>query len=165
MSSAVILAITAVVLVSAIIGATRSEGPPRAEIDNLRFMAGSWTCEIWGGRFDETWIVPAAGTMQGVGRHVSDGKTGFMEFLSIEPVGDGLTMFILLGAPSKGAKTPVAFPMVELSPGHAVFERPANDYPKRLTYEAKDDGSLFCRIEGPKDGKPAHDDFHFKRVQ
>lgn len=33
-------------------------------IGNLRWMAGTWSCETWGGAFEEAWLDSAGETMQ-----------------------------------------------------------------------------------------------------
>src|SRR5688572_4499485 len=90
--------------VLALLGSVEAERP-KASIESLKWMAGDWICNLGKGTFEETWLPPNGGTMQGVSRHVIDGKTVFMEFLSIEADNDGsLTMYIMLGAPSRGDK-------------------------------------------------------------
>jgi hypothetical protein len=122
-------------------------------IDDLRWMAGSWTCEIWGGTFEEVWLLPAGRTMQGVGRHLSGGKTGFMEFMSIEPTPDGgLTMWMVLGAPSKGEKKPVPFKATKVDAKESVWENPENDSPNAIHYSRGDDEDMVCRLKSS--GKP-----------
>src|SRR5687767_7672203 len=115
-------------------------------VSDLAWMAGSWRCEIWGGTFEERWSEPAGGTMIGAGRHIAEGKTKFMEFLSIEADKDGkLVMWILLGSPSKGPKNAVPFALASSKPGEAVFENTENDFPSKITYKRNDE-KLWCRI-------------------
>jgi hypothetical protein len=131
----------------------------------LAFMAGTWTAQIWDGTFEETWSTPLGGTMQGIGRHHVNGKVGFMEFMSIEPTPAGLLMFMVLGAPSKGACKPVPFVLCEFENGCAVFVNEENEYPTHITYEMGDGNTLKCRIEGVSNGDAKGEDFAFKRVQ
>jgi hypothetical protein len=132
-------------------------------VDQLAWMAGDWECEIEGGAFQETWLPPAGGTMQGLGRHIKNGKTVFMEFLSIEPDKDGgLTMYIMLGAPSRGDKKPRLFKMTSSSEKSATFEWPENDFPSKIQYSLKAKANLFCRISGKPGGKETFEDYNFK---
>ncbi|MCH7903028.1 MAG: hypothetical protein IH944_00510 [Armatimonadetes bacterium] len=133
-------------------------------VETLDWMSGSWECEIWGGRFEEHWMAPKRGTMQGVGRFEKDGKIEFMEFMSIEGSGDALTLYMILGAPSKGDKSPVAFRLSEHDSAHACFERSDDDYPKRIVYTKGDSDTMLCRIDGVQDGEPTSDEFAFRRV-
>ncbi|MCC7102788.1 MAG: hypothetical protein IT206_06900 [Fimbriimonadaceae bacterium] len=111
-------------------------------------MTGSWICEIHGGLFEEIWSPPAGGVMVGHGRLVVEGQARFMEFLSIEQNGDAVTMYIALGALSKGEKSPVAFRLVHVDAASVTFEREGADFPTRIEYKSIPDG-LPCRLSGP----------------
>lgn len=133
-------------------------------VENLEWMSGAWGCEVWGGRFEEQWMPPKCGTMQGVGRFEKNGKVEFMEFMSIELFGDTVTLFMILGAPSIGDKIPVPFKLSDYDGTRACFERPDNDYPKRIIYSKPVAGTMLCRIEGIQDGEETFDEFEFRPV-
>ena len=133
------------------------------KIEDLSFMSGAWKCEIWGGTFEEYWTPPRAGAMQGSGRHIANDKTGFMEFMSIETMADGLVMFMMLGAPSKGDKKPVAFKLKSFDGKTALFENPKNDFPSTIAY-VKEAAGMSCWIEGIQNGKKTREDFKFKSM-
>jgi hypothetical protein len=135
----------------------------RITVDDLAWMAGLWRCDVWGGQFEETWLEPAGGTMVGMGRHVTDGETKFIEYMSIEPTQGGLTMWMLLGAPSKGEKHGVPFRLTSYDGTVATFSNPENGYPSRIVYRRTEE-AMSCRLEGETDGKPAFDDFDFRRA-
>ena len=107
---------------------------------------------------------PKRGTMQGVGRFEKDGKIEFMEFMSIEGSSDTLTLYMILGAPSKGDKSPIAFRLSGHDGTHVCFERSDDDYPKRIVYTKGVSGAMLCRIDGVQDGEPTSDEFNFRRV-
>jgi hypothetical protein len=154
-----LLFLVAILANACLAGADRA----KENIENLKWMAGNWICELGKGTFEETWLPPNGGTMQGVGRHVIDGKTVFMEFLSIESDKDGgLTMYILLGAPSRGDKKPRAFKLTQLGKNVATFEWPENEFPSKIQYTMDRKGSLFCRISGKQQGKEAFEDYDFR---
>jgi Domain of unknown function (DUF6265) len=132
-------------------------------IEDLRFMSGAWKCEIWGGTFEEYWTPPAGGAMQGSGRHLSGGKTSFMEFMSVEETKDGIVMFMMLGAPSKGDKKPVPFKLTSFDGTTALFENPKNDFPAKIAY-VKEGKGMSCWIEGIQNGKKSKEEFKFKRM-
>ena len=133
------------------------------KLEDLAFMAGAWKCEIWGGVFEEYWTPPTSDSMQGCGRHIAGGKTGFMEFMSIENGKDGLVMHMLLGAPSKGDKKPVPFKLISFDGKTALFENPSNDFPTRIAY-IKEGNGMSCYIEGVQNGKKTREDFKFERI-
>jgi hypothetical protein len=137
--------------------------PQKAKIEDLKFMSGAWRCQIWGGTFEEYWTPPAGGAMQGCGRLVTNGKTDFMEFMSIESVPSGITMYMLIGEPSKGDKKPVPFKLTSFDGKTALFENPKNDFPSKIVY-VKDGDGMKCWIEGVQKGKKTKEDFAFKRI-
>jgi hypothetical protein len=93
---------------------------------------------------------------------VAKGKTDFMEFMSLEPEGQGVTMWITIGsAAKKDDRKTAAFRLTSLKGKEAVFECPENDFPSKITYRLQRDGSLFCRIEGG--GR--RDDFPFRKIK
>jgi Domain of unknown function (DUF6265) len=50
------------------------------KIDLVRWLAGNWKGEAFGGIADEIWTSPAGGTMMGMFRLVENGKVSFFEF-------------------------------------------------------------------------------------
>ncbi|MBK9315195.1 MAG: hypothetical protein IPM55_13275 [Acidobacteria bacterium] len=49
-------------------------------VSDLGWMAGTWTCEKWGGEMKEIWAAPSGNTMIGMFSHVKAGEPGFYEF-------------------------------------------------------------------------------------
>jgi len=135
----------------------------KATIEDVAWLVGSRSCEIWDGVFEEHWAPPAKGTMQGIGRHIkADGI--FMEFFAIEPSEDGLTLWIMLGAPSKGDKKPIPFALTQLSPTEVTFENKERDYPAKLIYTNIGPGRIDCVLTGTKDGATKRDEFNFRAM-
>lgn len=117
-------------------------------LEALAWMVGSW-----GGRAaevdaEEHWIAPKAGTMLGLHRDVSEGRTVFFEYLRIEVRDDG----IFYVASPKG-RSGVSFRLVEHTDQRVVFENPDHDFPQRILYWLAEDGALNARIEGLRDGR------------
>lgn len=137
----------------------------KATVKDLSWFEGNWSAEVWGGTFEEYWTSSKAGSLLGVGRHFEGEKTGFMEFLSIEPDKDGtLVMYITMGSPSRDTRTTTPFKLTSLKGKVAVFENPANDFPSKITYSMKG-ANLFCKIEGMENGKASSQDFDFKAIK
>jgi hypothetical protein len=61
------------------------EGGPRApaKVTDLAWLAGRWTGEGLGGRVEEAWSEPDAGSMVGYFRLVRDGKPVFYEIMTL----------------------------------------------------------------------------------
>ena len=136
---------------------------PAATVRDLSWIAGSWSCDKRGGEFQEHWMSPEGDSLVGVGRLLVDGRTRFVEYLSIEPDGAGMTMWILLGHASKGPKTAKPFRLTRMMAGEAVFENPENDFPTTITYRKQGPEAMLARLEGKRNGEPAIDDYNFRR--
>lgn len=134
--------------------------PTDKTVNDLQWMVGSWSADVDGGQFHETWLEPAGATMQGCGRLIKDSKTAFMEFMSIESTNRGLAMFMVLGNPASKVSPPVPFYLKSMIGKSAVWERDEkNNFPKRIVYTGNSDGTLFCRIEDDRQ----HQDFTFTK--
>jgi len=133
-------------------------------IEDLNFLVGNWTAEIWDGTFEEHWLPAANGLMQGMSRHVVAEEAPFMEFASIEPSEKGLVMWMIIGRPSLGDKKPIPFHLIEFKNGRAVFYNETNLYPSKMIYWASESGTLNCRLEGKQNEKESFDDFKFHRI-
>jgi hypothetical protein len=92
-------------------------------------------------------MAPAGGTMMGVSRTISAGKTSEWEFLIIREGANGLEY---VAKPSRQAET--IFTAAKASAGEVAFENPAHDFPKRITYK-RDGDTLTAAIEGPMNGQ------------
>ncbi len=132
-----------------------------ADIADLRWMAGCWSQEGQESGSVEQWTTPAGGTMLGMSRIVSGGKTVAFEFLRIVEEEDGWTG--LVASPS-GQET-ARFGLVSLSANEVVFENPDHDFPQRIIYRLDSDGNLVGRIEGEVNGTEQAADFPMTRTK
>jgi hypothetical protein len=135
-----------------------------ARIDDLAFLTGDWETEIWDGYFEEHWLPPANGCMQGMSRHCVSDELPFMEYASIEPDGEGLIMWMIIGRPALGEKKPIPFRLIECKDNYAVFFNLENPYPSKMIYSSSQNGVLTCRIEGEENGEKAFDEFKFRPI-
>jgi hypothetical protein len=70
-----------------------AEAPrPKASVSDLAWLAGRWTGEGLGGRIEENWSTPDAGSMVGYFRLIKDGKPVFYEIMTILEVDGSLQM-------------------------------------------------------------------------
>jgi hypothetical protein len=123
-------------------------------VADLAWLAGSWGFETGGRRYEEHWTAPDGGTMLGMSRTVADGRTVAHEFLRIDER-DGRLVYT---AWPSGQPT-ASFTSVAVEAGRVVFENPRHDFPTRVIYERRPDGSVLARVEGLRDGEPAGSDF------
>lgn len=63
------------------LGAGQKSAP--ATIADMAWFAGRWTGEGMGGQNEEHWGPPSAGMMLGTFRHSKEGRTVFLEFMSL----------------------------------------------------------------------------------
>lgn len=111
---------------------------------DLGFMSGCWTTAKDAPEdYRECFTAPYAGMMQGSSQHAKDGKTDSFEF-SVIAERDGKITY----APYFNGKAMSVFTLTAQDRTSAVFENPANDFPKRVIYRKNTDGSLTARIEG-----------------
>jgi hypothetical protein len=55
------------------------KGSPKAVINDISWIAGSWRGEAMGGVTEELWSLPLAGSMMGSFKFITDGKVKFYE--------------------------------------------------------------------------------------
>jgi hypothetical protein len=125
------------------------------DLEGLRFLEGNWTGQSGKMVFEERWTDDAGGTMLGLARTLSSGKTVAFEFLRIEARDEGI---FYVAQP--GGNPPTEFQLTRLSADEVVFENPQHDHPKIIRYRLGEGGSaLTAAIEGDE-GKQ---EFRFER--
>jgi hypothetical protein len=137
-----------------------SSGPgPR--IEDLRWLAGCWRMEEGGKETEEHWMRSDGETMLGMSRTSAGGETMSFEFMRIRQLESGDIAFF--AQPSGAKATP--FALKSCTKHEVVFENRSHDFPQRVIYRLRKDGSLLGRIEGIINGKPQAADFPMKRVR
>lgn len=124
------------------------------------WLAGCWQRSGEGWRAVEHWMQPDGGTMLGMSRTVVRDTTREFEFLQLR-TDDNEDLFYV-AFPSGQKET--WFKLVKFENDRAVFENPEHDFPQRIIYALKEDGSLLARIEGMSKGKPRSVDFPMQRI-
>lgn len=131
----------------------------RGDLSGLQWLAGCWTQDGRDAGSVEQWTAPAGGTMLGVNRIVSGGRTVAFEYMRIAVNKDGIVEFI---ASPSGQET-ARFKLVSVNETEVVFENPEHDFPTRITYRLLSEGSLLGRIEGIDQGTPRTAEFPMTR--
>lgn len=135
--------------------ATAGSGP----IGSVSWLAGCWHHEESGYRREEQWMEPAGGTMLGMSRTVSGGRTVEYEFIRIE-TRDGVLAFVA----NPSGQSEAIFRQSALSDSVAVFEAPGHDFPQQITYRWLDSRRAVATIEGELDGLTRVIDFPLSRT-
>ena len=129
----------AILAAAALAAQAASPGQP-----DLDWMAGYWLQCTEGREVAEMWTTRRGGVL--LGMSVTTGRQAFgFEQVRIETTYDGETMQYV--AMPRGAQAETAFRLTRAGPQLAVFENPAHDYPKRISYRREGD-LLISRIEG-----------------
>ena len=97
--------------------------------------------------------------MLGMSRTIADGRTVEYEFILLRTDEAGDIFYV--AKPS--GQSEASFKLVRATATEAVFENPKHDFPHRITYTLKPDGSLLAAIEGEKDGKKRRVEFPYQR--
>ena len=156
---------TVVLALTAAAGAPPPEQAKSAEpkLERLQWLLGSWKREGKSGTIRESWTRLGDRVVEGKSSRVDNagGAHVPLEDLLLAEMG-GEVFYI-----SKVAENPypVAFRLTELGERSAVFENPTHDFPQRIVYELRDDGTLLAAIEGPAEsgGAPRRIEFPFRR--
>jgi Domain of unknown function (DUF6265) len=131
-----------------------------APVDQLAWLAGTWSFERNGRTVTEHWLAPAGGTMLGVSRTIAGGRTIEYEFIVLRADESGQISY--LAKPS--GQPEAVFKLVRTSATDVVFENLAHDFPQRISYALQPDGSLLAAIEGTHNGQARRVEFPYRRV-
>lgn len=131
---------------------------PAPDLSTLQWLAGNWTGTKDGVEMEELWQKPKGNTMLAVHRDIKDGRTVSFEFLRIEATTDAITYW---ASPRGRPATP--FKLIEQGDKRVVFENAGHDFPQRIIYWMSDDGALHAKIEGKLGGKPASEEWAWRR--
>ncbi len=138
-------------------------GDAKVSIEGLGWLTGCWEMSARNGSLviSEHWMKPAGGSMIGMSRTVSGGKTASWEFIRIVADGGGLRYI----AKPNTNKDETVFKMARSSAAEVIFENPAHDFPQRIIYRNGGTDSLFARIEGTRNGKASGMDIPMKKAK
>jgi len=137
-----------IVLLTVILLCCGFSAPLRAKsLADIAFMSGCWRGKLLQGEgwIEERYTPPAAGMMLGTSHTVNEQTTKYFEFIQITEQDGEVDM-----TPLPAGKKSVSFRLVRVEGKKAVFENLDHDFPKRIIYQLKDDGSMLARIEGDK---------------
>src|SRR5262245_39134103 len=96
MSRRIGLATALAIALTAPLAHAAPDSVPAAHVDQLSWLAGSWSSDTAGTRIEEHWMAPLGGEMVGMHRDVVHGKAVSFEFFRIVDEADG---FAYLASP------------------------------------------------------------------
>lgn len=133
---------------------------PKPVIADLAWLAGTWRYEHGSRVVTEHWRPPAGGMMIGTSHTVANDRTVEYEFIVLRS--DAAGDLVYVAKPS--GQSEAAFKLVRRGPRELVFENPRHDFPQRILYTLKDDGTLIAAVEGERNGKQRRVEFVYRRV-
>ena len=137
----------------ALTGATQAPA-----VKDVAWISGCWDVTRNGRHVVESWTSAEGGTIMGVSRTVSSGKTTEWEFLIIR---EGVKGLEYVAKPS--GQPEATFTATTVSAAEVVFENPAHDFPRKIMYK-RDGDTLVASIEGPMNGQTRRIDFPYKKA-
>lgn len=108
----------------------------------VAWLAGCWRAETPRQVMEEHWMAPRGDAMVGVNRTVRQGRTTAWELLRIVSREGSL---VYIADPS--GQTETEFGATRLATDTLVFENPAHDFPKKITYLRAGAGRVRVGVE------------------
>lgn len=120
--------------------------PPAEVLAELDWLAGSWSGDMWGGRFEAFYSTPAGGKILSHSRLLKGATVAFYEF----EVFEARDLVVHL-QPYPGGKPAEGFTLQAHDPANreVVFENPDKDFPTRITYQRTSDDALLIVLSDP----------------
>ena len=133
---------------------------PKAAIENVSWLVGSWKGEAFGGTFEEVWTAASSGTMVGMFKLIHNNKPTMYEFeLIVEEEGSLSVQLKHFNADLSGWEEKdkfISFPLVKLTENAAYFEG--------LTYLRDGPDRLKVYVVVGQDGKIHEEAILFHRM-
>ena len=128
-------------------------------ITALSWLSGCWARSNGARLVEESWQLPRAGMMLGVGRTVNGNTLVEYEQTRIYQKGDTLVY-----AASPSGQAPTEFRARPPYTNEVIFENLAHDFPQRVRYKRIGKDSLHARVEAKRNGAERGVDFLYARV-
>ncbi|QHI34685.1 hypothetical protein IMCC3317_00280 [Kordia antarctica] len=130
------------------------------KLENIRWIAGNWKGEAFGGITEENWSEPSGDSMMATFKLIVDGKVQFYEIETISEVNNSLILRLKhFGNDLKGWETKdetVDFPLIRVTKNKAIFEG--------MTFESIDENNMIVYVAiGQKDGSTAIVPFNYTK--
>ncbi|MGH8178779.1 MAG: DUF6265 family protein [Steroidobacter sp.] len=138
----------------------RGEAPPRASIEDMAWLSGTWTGSGLGEDNEEIWSAPRHGVMMGMYRMIKEDGPVFYELLTLSETNGSLELRLkhfhadLRGWEERDQS--LAFPL--------LARRGERFYFDGITFEPKgDEVTVYLAIEDRKSGSVREEVFRYKR--
>ncbi|MFL5765409.1 MAG: DUF6265 family protein [Bacteroidia bacterium] len=133
----------------------------KQEWGEYTWLEGKWTGTTDGTVFFEEWQPLDGKAMHGIGGAIVGNDTVFSEQVSIEEREDG---FYYIAAVQEN-KAPVSFKFTGYKNDSMVFENPQHDFPQRIVYFRRPDGTVYACVDGKNFGKYNREEFNLSKLK
>ena len=145
------------ILLSTTIFAQQNTLEPKLE--NIKWIAGTWHGEAFGGQTEEIWSEPSGGSMMATFKLINDGKVTFYEIEVIREIDNSLILQLKhFGPDLKGWETKdetVDFPLKEITEDKVVFEG--------MSFEKVSENEMNVFVDVTNKGEVETVKFNYKR--
>lgn len=141
-------------------GGPEQRATPEAVLAEMGWLAGTWSGDMWGGRFEAHYSTPEGGRILSHSRLFVEGAERYYEFEVFEPGAELVRL-----TPYPRGKAADGFTLSEHDPvaRKAVFENPEKDYPTRIVYQRVADDELVITLSDPHGGSEKTEVFDLRR--
>lgn len=129
-------------------------------LENIRWIAGNWKGEAFGGITEENWSEPSGDSMMATFKLIVDGKVNFYEIETISEINNSLLLRLKhFNNDLKGWETKdktIDFPLVRVTKTKVIFEG--------MTFEYTNENNMTVYVAiSQKDGTTAIVPFHYTK--
>jgi hypothetical protein len=118
--------------------------PAPATLAGLSWLAGTWAGTIGTAEVEERWTPAEGGAMLATSRTVRNTAVAEFEFLCVAERAGSLVYSAM-----PNARAPATdFMLTGIEKGSATFENPAHDFPRKIRYALRPDGTLEATVTG-----------------
>lgn len=130
-------------------------------IAKAKWLLGTWENASKDGNMTEKWEQINDTVFSGESYIVQAADTVFFEYMKLEQKGNQLLFTPTVK--NQNNEQPVVFTSTYIANEELIFENPAHDFPKKISYKQVSADSLLAEISAIKDGKEKKEQFPMKR--
>ncbi|WP_179334450.1 DUF6265 family protein [Winogradskyella costae] len=133
--------------------------PLEPKLENIKWIAGIWHGEAFGGITEEIWSEPSGGSMMATFKLINDEKVTFYEIEVIREIENSLILQLKhFGSDLKGWETKdetVDFPLIAITENKVIFEG--------MSFEKISDNEMNIYVDIEDKGKTETVKFNYKK--